>query len=120
MTFKQNSQNIDHAMIHGMMKFAGDMGIMTVNQFGWSENFYMQTKTLEYMKQSPKQLKKSIRSFEKQILKHSNLIKNPHTKMKHWDKLSYKHQQSLLYHWRQDIQRAEEFKEIAETVYNLK
>lgn len=69
-----------------------------------------------FMKQSPKQLQKSIYSFEKQIYKHKNWINNPKSKMDNWDKLTTKHQQNLINHWKKDIQRAEDFKEIAETL----
>jgi len=74
----------------------------------------------EFMKQTPKQLQKSIRSFDKQIKKHKNWINNPTSKVKNWNKLTFEHQNNLLHHWNKDINRAEEFKQIAETMLNNK
>jgi hypothetical protein len=74
----------------------------------------------EFMKQTPKQLQKSIKSFDKQINKHKNWINNPASKVKNWDKLTLKHKQDLIYHWNEDIKRAQEFKEIASIIHNSK
>jgi hypothetical protein len=70
----------------------------------------------QFMKQTPDQLRKSIASFEKNIAKHEGWIKDPTSKVANWADLSPQHQQNLLHHWGQDIERARELRSIAEDV----
>jgi hypothetical protein len=74
----------------------------------------------EFMKQTPEQLQKSIRSFDKQSKKHKNWINNPTSIVKNWNQLTLKHKQDLIYHWNKYIKRDEEFNEIAQTILNNK
>ncbi len=72
----------------------------------------------QFLKQTPEQLQKTIRSFDKQIAKHEGWIKDPSSKVKNFNELSPEHQQNLLHHWQQDIARHQELKSIAQDVLN--
>jgi len=62
------------------------------------------------------ELQKTIRSFDKQILKHEEWIKDPTSKVKNFNELRPEHQQNLLHHWQQDIVRHQELKSMAQDV----
>ena len=70
----------------------------------------------QFEKQTPRQLQKTIRSFDKQISKHKAWIKNPTLKVKNFSSLSKKHQKNIIHHWQQDIIRHRELKSIARDV----
>lgn len=70
----------------------------------------------QFQSQSSKQLEKSIRSFEKNIIKHENWIQDPSSKVKNWHSFSSDHQKNLIHHWREDIARAKELRELAQEV----
>ncbi|MGD8782764.1 MAG: RHS repeat-associated core domain-containing protein, partial [Ignavibacteria bacterium] len=67
----------------------------------------------QFGKQTIKELQKSISSFGQNISKHEGWIKDPLSKVKNWNQLSKTHQESLIHHWKQDIQRSKELLEIA-------
>ena len=69
-----------------------------------------------FLKQTPDQLKRSIKSFDMQITKHKDWIKNPKSKISNFDSLTKKHQKNIIHHWKKDIKRQKEFKIIAEDV----
>jgi len=52
-SFHENIQNIDHSMMQGVMKFGSDIFMGMLRQFGYSEKFQMQTRTLEMIKNKP-------------------------------------------------------------------
>ncbi len=70
----------------------------------------------QFMKQTPQQLQKTIKSFDKQISRHQNWIKNPASKVKNFNQLSKQHQNNLIHHWTQDIARHQELRSIASDV----
>jgi len=70
----------------------------------------------QFLKQTPEQLLKTIKSFNNQITKHEEWINNPTSKIVDFNELRPEHQQNLLHHWRQDIARHQELKAIAEDV----
>ncbi|NLU15714.1 MAG: hypothetical protein GXW94_08155 [Serratia liquefaciens] len=66
-----------------------------------------------------KNLEKAISKHEKQIYEHKGYLNDPVKRQEHvpdWDKLSPQHQENLLHHWQQDINRHEAYKAIAEGV----
>lgn len=70
----------------------------------------------QFMKQTPDQLQKTIRSFDKQIARHESWIADPASKVKDFSSLRLEHQENLIHHWQQDILRHKELKSIAESV----
>jgi RHS repeat-associated protein len=74
----------------------------------------------QFMKQTDKQLKKTISSFDKQISNHKNWIANPTSKIDNFYSLSLKQQQNILHHWNQDIVRHIELKSISQDLLNGK
>ncbi|CNM15106.1 Uncharacterised protein [Yersinia pseudotuberculosis] len=73
----------------------------------------------QYSKLPDKNLEKAITKHEKQISEHKNYLNDPVKRQEHvpdWDKLSPQHQENLLHHWQQDINRHEAYKAIAEGV----
>ena len=70
----------------------------------------------QFLKQSPKQLRKSIKSFDNQISKHEGWIKDPTSKIKNFNSLRPQQQQNLIHHWRQDVLRHQQLKAIAKDV----
>jgi hypothetical protein len=70
----------------------------------------------QFLKQTPEQLQKTIKSFDKQIANHEAWIKAPTLKVNNFYELRPEHQQNLLHHWQQDIARHNELKAIAEDV----
>ena len=70
----------------------------------------------QFLKQTPEQLQKTIRSFDKQIARHERWIKDPTSKVKNFSELRPGHQQNLIHHWQQDIVRHQELKSIAQDV----
>lgn len=70
----------------------------------------------EFLKQSPDQLKKTIKSFDKQIKQHQEWIKNPQKKVEQFSTFRKSHQENLIHHWKQDIARHKELKSIAEDI----
>ena len=74
----------------------------------------------QFKKQNQDQLKKSIKSFDKQIAKHKDKMKNPKKYVPDWDKKTPKHQDNLIHHWNEDIKRAKVYKEMATQVLRSK
>jgi filamentous hemagglutinin len=70
----------------------------------------------QFLKQTPEQLQKTMKSFDKQIAKHQGWIKDPASKVKNFNSLRPEHQQNLIHHWQQDMVRHQELKSIAEDV----
>jgi len=59
----------------------------------------------QFLKQTTEQLQSSIKSFNKQIAKHEEWIKDPTKKVENFYSLRSEHQKSLLKHWNEDISR---------------
>lgn len=70
----------------------------------------------QFLKRTPEQLQKSIRSFDKKVTQHEGGIKDSTSKVKNFNSLSKEHQGNLIHHWGQDISRAKELKSIAQDV----
>src|SRR5690606_33127888 len=70
----------------------------------------------EFLKQTPKQLRRTIKSFEKQIAKHEGWIRDPTSKVRDFHGLRAEQRQNMIHHWEQDIARHKELKSIAEDV----
>jgi hypothetical protein len=70
----------------------------------------------QFLKQTPDQLQRTVRSFDKQIAKHEGWIANPASKVSNFSQLRPEHQQNLLHHWKQDIARHQELRSIAQDV----
>jgi RHS repeat-associated protein len=70
----------------------------------------------QFLKQTPDQLQRTIRSFDKNIAKHEGWIADPASKVQNFSQLRTEHQQNLLHHWQQDIIRHQELKSIAQDV----
>lgn len=47
---------------------------------------------------------KSIRSYEKQIRKHEDKIRNPKKYADRWENMSHQEHEGLLKHWRHEIE----------------
>ncbi len=74
----------------------------------------------QFLSQGVESLQKSVGSFSKLIEQHQSWIKDPSSKVANWSELSPQHQQNLLHHWGQDVQRAQAYKEMAERVVQEK
>ncbi len=70
----------------------------------------------QFMKQTPEQLQKTIKTFDKQIAKHEEWIRDPVSKVGNFNELRPEHQKNLVRHWQQDIARHKELKSIAQDV----
>jgi hypothetical protein len=70
----------------------------------------------QFPKQTPDQLQRTIRSFDKQIAKHEGWIADPSSKVQNFSQLRPEHQRNLLHHWGQDIARHQELRSIAQDV----
>jgi uncharacterized protein RhaS with RHS repeats len=70
----------------------------------------------QFLKQTPDQLQRTIRSFDKQIAKHEGWIADPTSKVPNFSQLRPEHQQNLIHHWKQDIVRHQELRSIAQDV----
>lgn len=71
----------------------------------------------EYRNVSNKELKKAIKSFDKQINRHNEKIKNPEKAYPDFRNLDQRHQKDLLEKkWPSDIKRLEEQKEIVRRI----
>jgi RHS repeat-associated protein len=70
----------------------------------------------QFLKQTPDQLQRTIRSFDKLIAKHEGWIADPASKVPNFSQLRPEHQQNLLHHWRQDIARHQELRSIAQDI----
>ena len=73
-----------------------------------------------FLKQTPDQLEKSIKSFDSNIKKHLEYIDNPKSHEPRWDSFDVDRQNNLINHWNNDIARAKEYKYIAENVLSTK
>ncbi|KIE04724.1 hypothetical protein NF27_GC00030 [Candidatus Jidaibacter acanthamoeba] len=73
-----------------------------------------------FMEQDINQLKKSIKSFDKNVAKHEEYIQNPKSHVPDWDLLDIEHKENKIKHWNNDIVRAKEFKYIAEKILESK
>jgi hypothetical protein len=73
-----------------------------------------------FFEQSIISLQKSIKKFEKNIGKHEKYIKDPSSHCNDWDKMTKQHQESLLHHWKEDIQRQATYKEMAKQILKEK
>jgi len=65
-----------------------------------------------YEKCSDNELKKGIRSLQKQIDFHLDKIANPRNYIKDWDNLDIREREGTLKKWQKDIDRQTEHKEI--------
>lgn len=74
----------------------------------------------QFLKQDATQLRRSIRTFDKNIAKHQNWIANPRSKITEWHTFSAKRQADIIHHWQQDIACARELQSIAKEVAKLK
>jgi hypothetical protein len=70
----------------------------------------------QFLKQTPDQLQRTIRSFDKQIAKHEGWIADPASKVPNFSQLRPEHQQNLIHHWKQDIARHQELRSTAQDV----
>ncbi|WP_330993829.1 VENN motif pre-toxin domain-containing protein, partial [Pluralibacter gergoviae] len=73
----------------------------------------------QYSKLPDKNLEKAISKHEKQIAEHQGYLTDPAKRKEHvpnWDNLSPQHQENLMHHWQQDVNRHEAYKSIAEGV----
>lgn len=73
----------------------------------------------QYCKLPDKNLEKAIAKHEKQIIEHSEYLNNLIKRQEHvpsWDTLTPQHQENLMHHWQQDINRHEAYKSIAEDI----
>lgn len=59
----------------------------------------------EQLENGPIQLRKGIRSFQKQIQLHESWIADPRTKVEDWEARDPRYQAGLLLKWQQDIDR---------------
>ncbi len=73
-----------------------------------------------FMEWTPKQLEKSIKSFERLVVEHEEYIRNPKIKYPDWDNFTLGRQQNEIHHWTNDIIRAKEYKSMAEKTLKLK
>ncbi|MFZ2898999.1 MAG: hypothetical protein WA004_10275 [Saprospiraceae bacterium] len=93
----------------------------TAKNGGKHEGFYK-----NYKDKPPEEIKKGIKSMEKNIEEHQNLMRDPDKYMKQygkgdWKSLDPRQQEALLTKkWPGDIQRAKEQKEILEGILNTK
>ncbi|MDO4720713.1 MAG: phage minor head protein [Peptostreptococcaceae bacterium] len=69
-------------------------------------------------KQTERQLKKGIRSYEKQIQRHKDKIDNPSAYVEGWESYSEKRKEGLKRHWEKEIQNFQ--KNIADNMSELK
>jgi hypothetical protein len=70
----------------------------------------------QYKNLSDKSLEKAIQSHEKNIVEHEAKISEPESYVKNWDELTKEHQNNLLHHWQEDINRHQAYKDIAKKV----
>ena len=73
----------------------------------------------QYSKLPDKNLEKAISKHEKQISEHQGYLTYPAKRKEHvpnWDNLSPQHQENLMHHWQQDVNRHEAYKSITEGV----
>jgi len=70
----------------------------------------------EFLKQTPGQLKRTVRSFDMQISKHEGWMADPSSKVSNFSQLSPEYQQNVLHHWGRDIARQQELRSIAQDV----
>jgi len=73
----------------------------------------------QYNKLPEKNLEKAISKHDKQITEHQGYLNDPVKRLEHvpdWEKLSPQHQENLLHHWQQDVNRHEAYKSIAEGI----
>ncbi|KGQ03829.1 hypothetical protein BBAD15_g10933 [Beauveria bassiana D1-5] len=73
----------------------------------------------QYNKLPDKNLEKAISKHEKQIAEHQGYLNDPAKRLEHvpdWENLSPQHQENLLHHWQQDVNRHESYKAIAEGI----
>lgn len=73
-----------------------------------------------FFEQSIANLQKSVKRFEKNIETHEKYIKDPQSHCKDWDKFTKQHQDRLLHHWKEDIQRQATYKEMAKQILREK
>ena len=69
-----------------------------------------------YREFSDQQLEKAINSQLKQMKKHEEYINDPSLHVPDWKNLTPEHQESLIYHWKNDIQRHDAYFKIAEEI----
>lgn len=74
----------------------------------------------QFLKQTATQLGRSIRKFDKNVVKHENWIANPKSKIPEWDTFSAQRQANTIHHWKEDIARARELQTIAKGVAKQK
>lgn len=73
----------------------------------------------QYSKLPDKNLEKAISKHDKQIAEHQGYLNDPVKRLEHvpdWENLSSQHQENLLHHWQQDVNRHEAYKSIAEGI----
>lgn len=75
----------------------------------------------QYKNKSPEEIKKGIKSIEKQITEHQDKIKNPEKYIPDFKNLDPRQQEALINKkWPSDIQRQKEQKEILEGILREK
>ncbi|MEL4028552.1 hypothetical protein NST89_08180 [Caldifermentibacillus hisashii] len=83
---------------------------------GKHSGFYKQ-----YIDKSPEQIKKGIKSIDKQIAEHQDKIKNPDKHIPNFRNLDPRQQDALINKkWPSDIERQMEQKQILEGILRLK
>ena len=70
----------------------------------------------QFLSWTPKQLQKSIKSFDKLIADHQSWIADPTSKIPNFNSFSAEHQKNILHHWSEDAKRAQDLKDIAQDV----
>jgi RHS repeat-associated protein len=93
---------------------AGRIGAEAVNPVAISAAARYPAHALQAERMTVRQLERSIRSFDKLIEQHMNWIKNPVSKIKDWSSLSPLKQKNILFHWNEDVKRAQAYKIISE------
>lgn len=59
----------------------------------------------EYIKRPTKDIQNAVRSYERQVEVHRQKLANPANYVPNWHTLRTEHQQNLLRHWQQDLER---------------
>jgi len=72
---------------------------------GKIKNASIYKKAAEY---GPRQIAKSIRSFEKQITTHQDYLKNPEKHVPDWKTLTDKRRKNYINHWKEEIRNFKE------------
>jgi hypothetical protein len=69
-----------------------------------------------YATRTAPELRSAVRSLQKGIRKHEGYLRDPSSHVRNWSELRPQHQQSLIRHWRTEIQSAREQIQIIERI----